>query len=170
MGMYINVGNAGFQSVRNGEYVDKSGLIAVVNRTLFSERSFSCVTRSRRFGKSLAAKMLCAYYDKSCDSRSLFDDLEIATNQELNKTYLEHLNKYPTIYVDMTYFVSKKAKFGNQIVSVTEEKLAKEMVKSHPEIIFDEPDSFPDVLTTIHQSTGEYFVFIMDEWDFHLLT
>ena len=83
MGMYINVGNAGFKRARNSEYVDKSGLIAVVNRTLFSERSFSCVTRSRRFGKTLAAKMLCAYYDHSCDSRSLFEDLEIASDPGL---------------------------------------------------------------------------------------
>ncbi len=63
MGAYINIGNAGFQSVRNGEYVDKSGLISIVNGTLFTERRFSCVSRSRRFGKSVAAKMLCAYYD-----------------------------------------------------------------------------------------------------------
>ena len=58
MGTYINIGTAGFQRVRNSEYVDTSGLIAVVNGTLFTERSFRCVTRSRRFGKSLAAKML----------------------------------------------------------------------------------------------------------------
>ena len=62
MGYYINVGNAGFQSSRNGEYVDKSGLISIVNGTLFTEKKFSCVTRCRRFGKSMAAKMLCAYY------------------------------------------------------------------------------------------------------------
>ena len=78
MGTYINVGNAGFWSARNSEYVDKSGLISVVNGTLFTERRFSCVSRSRRFGKSMAAKMLCAYYDQSCDSRSLFADLQIA--------------------------------------------------------------------------------------------
>ncbi|MBR1932323.1 MAG: AAA family ATPase, partial [Prevotella sp.] len=75
MGMYINVGNAGFQRARNGEYVDKSELIAVINQTLFTEYSFSCVSRCRRFGKSMAAKMLCAYYDQSCDSRQLFADL-----------------------------------------------------------------------------------------------
>ena len=63
MGIFINVGNAGFQRARNSEYVDKSGLIAVVNSTLDTEQSFSCVTRCRRFGKSMAAKMLCAYYD-----------------------------------------------------------------------------------------------------------
>lgn len=75
MGIYINTGNAGFQSARNSEYVDKSGLIGIFNSTLFTERRFSCVTRCRRFGKSMAAKMLCAYYDQSCDSRQLFADL-----------------------------------------------------------------------------------------------
>lgn len=72
MGTYINIGNAGFQSARNSEYVDKSGLIKVINSTLNSLQRFSCVTRCRRFGKSLAAWMLYAYYDQSCDSRALF--------------------------------------------------------------------------------------------------
>lgn len=63
MGLYINIGNAGFQSARNGEYVDKSGLIPVVNATLDTERRFSCVSRCRRFGKSMAAKMPNAFYD-----------------------------------------------------------------------------------------------------------
>jgi len=103
MGRYINIGNAGFQRIRNGEYVDKSGLIAVVNRTLFTEQCFSCVSRSRRFGKSMAAKMLYAYYDHSCDSRSLFTDLEIAKDPGFEK----HLNKYAAIYLDMTDFVSQ---------------------------------------------------------------
>ena len=77
-GIYINKGDEGFRSSRNSEYVDKSGLIAIVNSTLDTEQRFSCVTRSRRFGKTMAAKMLQAYYDKSCDSRSLFADSEIA--------------------------------------------------------------------------------------------
>jgi len=88
MGTYINVGNAGFQSSRNGEYVDKSGLIAVVNKSLFTKLRFSCVTRCRRFGKSMAAEMLCAYYDQSCDSRHLFADLQIASDPMFEK----HLN------------------------------------------------------------------------------
>jgi hypothetical protein len=48
MGIYINIGNVGFLSARNGEYVDKSELISVVNKTLSSERRFSCVSRCRR--------------------------------------------------------------------------------------------------------------------------
>ena len=78
MGIYINKGNEGFQSALRSEYVDKTGLIALINKTLNTEKRFSCVTRSRRFGKTMAAKMLLAYYDRSCDSRILFADLEIA--------------------------------------------------------------------------------------------
>ena len=103
MGTYINIGNKAFLSARNSEYVDKSELISVINQTLFTERKFSCVTRCRRFGKSLAAKMICAYYDQSCDSRTLFDDLKIAKSQ----TFEQHLNKYPVIYLDMTAFVTR---------------------------------------------------------------
>ena len=93
MGRYINIGNAGFQRIRNSEYIDKSGLIAVVNSTLFTERCFSCVSRCRRFGKSMAAKMLCAYYDHSCDSRQLFADLQIASDPSFEK----HVIKSPVI-------------------------------------------------------------------------
>lgn len=76
MGVYINRGNEAFREVRNSEYVDKSGLVCVINSTLFTERRFTCVSRCRRFGKSMAAKMLAAYYDCSCDSRALFADLK----------------------------------------------------------------------------------------------
>ncbi len=72
MGIYLNPGNKGFQTILNGTYVDKTGLIDFVNRTINTPQKLTCFSRPRRFGKSFAAKMLCAYYDKSCDSRSLF--------------------------------------------------------------------------------------------------
>ena len=100
MGIYIDKGNSAFRQSRNSEYIDKSGLIAYINSTLSTEQRFSCVTRCRRFGKSMAAKMLAAYYDRSCDSRQLFADLEIATDL----TFEEHLNKYPVIYLDLSAF------------------------------------------------------------------
>lgn len=78
MGTYLNPGNSGFARIRNSVYVDKSGLIALVNQTLNTPRCLTCISRPRRFGKSFAAKMLCAYYDKTCDSAGLFDDLKIA--------------------------------------------------------------------------------------------
>lgn len=58
MGIYINRGNSEFRDIVTHEYVDKSSLIPIVNATLNSERRYSCVTRCRRFGKSMAAKMI----------------------------------------------------------------------------------------------------------------
>ena len=78
IGKYLNIGNAGFRSIRNSEYVDKSGLIDFMNRCLNTPQKLICVSRPRRFGKSFATKMLCAYYSRGCDSRDLFADLKIA--------------------------------------------------------------------------------------------
>ena len=159
MGIYINKGNEEFKRVRKGEYVDKSGLIAVVNSTLFSERCFSCVTRGRRFGKTMAAKMLYAYYDHSCDSRSLFADLEIAHHP----SFEEHMNKYPTIYLDMTRFTTLPS--GKDIVKEIEKRLVKELVETYPGIPLEEDDDMMDFLLRVANITGERFVFIIDEWD-----
>ena len=159
MGTYINIGNAGFQRVRNGEYVDKSGLIAVVNSTLFTERSFSCVTRCRRFGKSLAAKMLAAYYDRSVDSRSLFADLQIASDP----SFEQHLNKYPVIYLDLSAFTER---FKNDsIVDKIKEKLRDDILEAYPDVKVKDDDDLMEVLLRINDATGDTFFFIVDEWD-----
>ena len=159
MGTYINIGNAGFQSARNSEYVDKSGLIAVVNGTLFTERRFACVTRCRRFGKSMAARMLYAYYDQSCDSRSLFTDLEIARDPSFEK----HLNKYPAIYLDMTSFVTR---FKDEtIVRQMDKELMDDIHKAYSDVPVEETDDLMKYLIRIVEAKGQQFIFIIDEWD-----
>ena len=159
MGTYINIGNAGFQRARNSEYVDKSGLIAVVNNTLFTERCFSCVTRCRRFGKSMAAKMLYAYYDHSCDSRSLFADLQIANDPSFEK----HLNKYPAIYLDITSFVTRYHDEG--IVDKIDAALLADVSKAYPDVLVEEGDDLMDYLLRVSEAKQQQFVFIIDEWD-----
>ncbi|MBR2773331.1 MAG: AAA family ATPase [Bacteroidales bacterium] len=159
MGKYINIGNEGFRRIRNSEYVDKSGLIPVVNKTLFTEQCFSCVSRCRRFGKSMAAKMLCAYYDHSCDSRSLFADLEAAKDPSFEK----HLNKYPVIYLDMTEFVTRFHDEG--IVSVLDTSLKGDVLEAYPGQKVSAENDLMDCLINIAEKTGERFVFIIDEWD-----
>ena len=159
MGIYINIGNEGFASARNGEYVDKSRLITVVNSSLNTERRFSCVTRCRRFGKSMAAKMLCAYYDHSCDSRHLFQDLQIAKDP----SFEQHLNKYPVIYLDMTDFVTR---FKNEgIVEQIQERLETDVRAAYPQVMVAEGDDLMDSLVRIYGETGQKFIFIIDEWD-----
>ena len=72
MGKFLKKGNDGFRAVRNGEFVDKSRLIEIVNATLNTERQFTCVSRARRFGKSIGAEMLYSYYDQWCADKELF--------------------------------------------------------------------------------------------------
>ena len=158
MGTYINIGNAGFRSARNGEYVDKSGLIPVVNATLDTERRFSCVSRCRRFGKSMAAKMLNAYYDRSCDSRSLFADLEIAKHPDFEK----HLNRHPVIYLDMTSFVTR---FRDDVMEQMESRLKADIHEAYPDVPQVTGDDLMDYLIRIVGHTGKRFFFIIDEWD-----
>ena len=98
MGIYVNPGNCGFTDIRNDLYIDKSGLISLINDTINTPRRLTCVSRPRRFGKSFAAQMLCAYYDRTCDSDALFRDLEIAENED----YGTYLNQYDVIYLDLT--------------------------------------------------------------------
>ena len=159
MGTYINVGNAGFQRARNGEYVDKSSLISVINETLFTEKQFSCVSRCRRFGKSMAAKMLNAYYDQSCDSRSLFSDLKIANDSSFDK----HLNKYPVIFVDMTSFVTRFK--DESIMQHINKELVADVHKAYPLVPVEDDDDLMALLIRIAESSGQQFIFIIDEWD-----
>ena len=159
MGIFINKGNGGFRQIRNSEYVDKSELITVVNKTLFTEQKFTCVTRCRRFGKSMAAKLLAAYYDHSCDSRSLFADLKIAKDP----TFEEHLNKYPVIYVDMTSFITSFN--DDQIIAHIQEELINDIKEVYPQIPYREGEHMMKYLQRISIKTDEHFVFIIDEWD-----
>ena len=77
--MHLNPGNGLFQMSLNSEiYVDKSGLIAYTNHVLNTQQRFVCVSRPRRFGKSMAADMLAAYYGRGADSRGQFAGLAIA--------------------------------------------------------------------------------------------
>jgi hypothetical protein len=158
MGNYLNLGNAGFESIRKGNYVDKTGLISFINSTLGTPQKLTCVSRPRRFGKSFAAKMLCAYYDRSCDSRSLFMDLEIAKDP----SFEEHLNKYDVIYLDMTLFISGTADIKSvvrEIISV----MISEIREAYPEV--RQAQTIYETLANTAGATGRKFIIIIDEWD-----
>ena len=160
MGTYINRGNIEFRDIVSHEYVDKSSLIPLINANLNSESRYSCVTRCRRFGKSMAAKMLCAYYDKSCDSRELFRGLKA----EKDKTFETYLNKYNVLYLDVTSFTARPEMRKN-IVRTIQEKIIADLKKAFPDVTYDENSDLMEVLSSITQATGEKFFFIIDEWD-----
>ena len=158
MGNYLNPGNSGFEGIRNDVYVDKTGLISLINRSIDTPRRLTCISRPRRFGKSFAAQMLCAYYDKTCDSSELFDDLIIAEDE----TYSKYRNKYDIIYLDMTNVISEAGKVG--IVSYIKKKVTEELVDVYPDLTADS-ESFTSTLINAVELTGNKFLVIIDEWD-----
>ncbi len=162
MGAYFNPGNRGFQEILQSEYVDKTGLIALVNETVGTMQKLSCISRPRRFGKSYAAKMLCAYYDCSCDSRRLFDGMEIARTEG----YLDYLNQYHVISIDVAGFVSaakKQCKAMESMPGLIEKRILEELVLLYPE--FGTENYLTDCLVRCVEKTGRQFIFIIDEWD-----
>lgn len=158
MGKYLNVGNAGFASAVKGIYVDKSEMISYINSTLGTADKLTCVSRPRRFGKSFAAKMLCAYYDKSCDSRALFEGLAISQNP----LFEENLNKYNVIYLDITLFISKALHVQNTVYDISN-AVIEELQQAYPYVPKD--TTLADMLYNVTKETGEKFIMIIDEWD-----
>ncbi len=160
MGKYINTGNDGFQKARNDEYVDKSELIGFVNRALSTEHNMFCLTRARRFGKSMAAKMLCAYYDHSCDSRKLFEDLKISKDA----TFEQYLNQYPVIYLDITYFTST-ARPGENLVYRMQREVLEDIQETYHNIALANDKPLIENLLKIAEHTKQRFIMVIDEWD-----
>lgn len=158
MGNYFNIGNAGFTAALRERYVDKTELISFINRTLGTKSKLTCVSRPRRFGKSYAAQMLCAYYDRSCDSRELFAGLKIAKDS----SYQEHLNQYDVIYLDITWFISI-TESRKDIVWNLQEKVMEELREAYPDVRRER--TLPETIARIHQETGNKFIIIIDEWD-----
>ena len=103
MGTYLNPGNSGFKRILKGNYVDKTGMIGLVNERIETSNNLICISRPRRFGKSYAAQMLCAYYDHTCNSHSLFDDKQVSKTEY----YGDCINKFNVIYLDMTNLLGK---------------------------------------------------------------
>lgn len=103
MGSYLNPGKSSFEMALNSQiFVDKSGMIDRTNRLIKTMQRFICVSRPRRFGKSMALDMLAAYYGRETDSRSLFDDLQISKKEN----YLKNLNQYDVIKINVQEFLS----------------------------------------------------------------
>ncbi|MBP5503551.1 MAG: AAA family ATPase, partial [Bacteroidales bacterium] len=156
MSQFIDYGNSDFRSVKNSNFIDKSGLLNILNKNMDTDNRFICISRPRRFGKSVAAQMAYAYYDRSCDSTKLFDGLEITKSPDYNT----HLNKYPTIFIDWNRFADIPK---NEILKVAQRRFVKDLKESYD--FLEEKESLSNALEEINQRTGDRFILIIDEWD-----
>ncbi len=160
MGIYLNPGNDGFaEAIRSEIYVDKTGLIAYTNRYLCTEQKFICVSRPRRFGKSMALRMLAAYYSLGCDSGELFAGKKI----EKEPAFGEHLNRYDVIFLNMQQFLIRAK--GQSVTDYLEQTVLNEIRKVYGELFSKQETILAAALEQIYADTGKKFVFLIDEWD-----
>lgn len=158
MGVYFNPNNESFTRDKNSKiYVDKTGLLEYLNDILGTNSNCLAVSHARRFGKSHAAGMIDAYYSIGCDSTNLFEDTNIATNDDFKK----YMNKYNVIHLDVSSFWDF---YKDNIV----EKIIEYIYKDFKIVFRDEldyQDKISYVLMSIYQKTCIPFVIIIDEWD-----
>ena len=169
MGLYINPGNEAFKiSVNDDIYIDQSGILAFTNDRIGKRKRYLCVSRPRRFGKSLTAEMLTAYYDRSCESGSLFQRLEIAGAE----SYEANLNRYDVFSINVQQFL-RGAGSPAQLVPYMERQLLQELQNMYGMLHVFSAESFPTVnlpmalaaLFAKEEREKKGFIFIIDEWD-----
>ena len=161
MGIYLNPSNIDFQRAINSEiYVDKSQLIEYTNKKLFTEQQFICVSRPRRFGKSMAANMLTAYYSRGCNSEEMFSKLKISKAD----TFEKHLNRYNVIHINMVNFL-ERSKSIDDMLDYLRKRLIHEIKKENGDVDCFDWNDLISVLDEIFHEKKIPFIFIIDEWD-----
>ncbi|MBR2058129.1 MAG: AAA family ATPase, partial [Fibrobacter sp.] len=161
MGIYVNPNNENLKiDMASPIYVDKSMLIAEINRLVKTNKRFVCVSRSRRFGKTMAGNMLSAYFSKGCDSRGLFANLKIAKDPSFEK----YLNKLNVIKLDVNSFFSKYGPNAD-LVPLFTENIRAELRTAFPSVLIPDNEPLAGCLEKIYAATNEQFVVILDEYD-----
>ncbi len=161
MGRFLNPDNEAFMVQLKSEiYIDKSDLLSYTNKVLETNQAFICNSRPRRFGKSVTANMIAAYYSKGCDSKKMFSSLKIGNYD----SYEVHLNQYDVIHFDVQWCM-EPAGGPEKIVSYISEKTIAELREYYPGLLTEETKSLPDALSQINAATGNKFIVIIDEWD-----
>lgn len=161
MGSYLNPGSSIFKMELNSQiYIDKSRLIEATNKSMNTMQRFVCVSRPRRFGKSMAADMLASYYGRNENTEELFGQLKISKCS----TYKKHLNQYDVIKVNMQEFLSQTHSVA-EMLQMLKTYLLFELLEDFHDMRFRNEKDLVQVMKDIYTRTERPFVILIDEWD-----
>lgn len=161
MGIYLNPGAEQFEEIVRSEiYVDKTGLLRYTNSIVNTMQKYICVSRPRRFGKSVTAAMLAAYYSRECDSRKLFSSFAIAEANDFEK----YLNRYDTIFLNMQEFLSR-SKDIHGLIKRVRNIVIRDLKNHYPDVDYYDDTDMSGCMQDVYVSTRCPFVVIIDEWD-----
>lgn len=161
MGAFLNPTNDKFAMALNSAiYVDKTELIAYTNGVVATEQRFVCVSRPRRFGKSMAANMLTAYYSRGCDSKKLFSGLKICKCAD----YEKYLNQYDVIMLNMQEFLSRTQNV-REMLERLKKMVVRDLKKEYPAADYFDTEDVIQSMQDVYTESGRPFIVIIDEWD-----
>lgn len=161
MGIYLNPGNENFKlTLAAPIYVDKTMMIAEINRFIDQGNHYICVSRPRRFGKTIAGNMLSAYYSKGCDSRELFAPFKISKDKDFG----EKLNQYNVIKIDLNG-MWQNTRDKEHLITVLEDDVKEEMQEEYPDVSIREGDSLAKSILKLYKAGKGQFIIFIDEYD-----
>ncbi|MCR5569081.1 MAG: ATP-binding protein [Paludibacteraceae bacterium] len=164
MGLYLNPNADAFQLGLNSEiYVDKSLVLAELNKLACTQGNFICMSRPRRFGKSMVGNLISAYYSKGCDTRSIFSQMKIGQTPDYDK----YLNKLNVIKLDLNGWYQRSIQ-GNRtkhLLTDIHKALACEFKEEFPTLKFSNNNTLDQCILKVYAKLGEKFVIIIDEYD-----
>ena len=168
MGTYLNPGKVAFEEAVNSEiFVDKTDMILYLNSVVKTKQKFVSVSRPRRFGKTMAADMICAYYGREADSQELFAKRKLAENAlsiDGDKCWDRYLGQFDVLRLVITDFMEDCRSVREMLAYLTEEAVG-ELSEEYPEIKFGSRLNLRTVMSRIFGKTGRQFVIVIDEWD-----
>ena len=143
-------------------FVDKTLIIKEISDSVsINEQRYFCLTRPRRFGKSIMAYMIASFFGSAEDTHNLFEPLLISKE---SGDYTRHLNQYHVIFIDFSIGPINGNSYAQYIRRI-QTGLNHDLARAYPDLQINSSDSPWDVLNTVFQNTGEKFIFVMDEWD-----
>ena len=161
MGIYLNPGAGKLQQSRNSEiYVDKSGMLKYLNHVINTEQRFVCVSRPRRFGKSMSANLICAYYDYTAGGKEIFKDMEIATDE----SFAQYVESYNVLKINMQEFLSRTDSM-DALLNRLRKILLRDLMREYKDIDFFDKDDLIECMQDIYAETHRQFIIIIDEWE-----
>lgn len=167
MGIYLNPGKTAFEEAVNSEiFVDKTEMIRYLNSVIKTEQKYVCVSRPRRFGKSMAARMLCTYYDREADSRSLFEKCKISkyAGEASDLKWDKYLGEFDVIRLVMTDFFKKGVPIDKGLEKM-QKLVVRDLAKAYAQVDFFDKDDLLQSFQDVYSEKKTQFVIIIDEWD-----
>ena len=161
MGTYLNPGKAAYEeAVKSEIFIDKTEMLGYLNSVVKTKQKYVSVSRPRRFGKTIAADMICAYYDRDADSCDLFEKRKLADVPGWDK----YLGKFDVIHLVMTRFVKTRITVSEALTNM-QKLVIRDYRRAYPDADIMSENDLIQTIDDVYSTIDRQVVIVIDEWD-----